>query len=396
MAKRSSARFFCGVCLTTVLLVLPVLFVNFSIVRDVNRAAEFDWLLRSDAVAKPDNESRFLESDSASTSTQTNKGLLVNLASADDNAMTMTTQDRTNRVCHSNITSPEWRALCQHGLIRTLDESLVTNAASSSSSSNGNHHGMVQIIQIGAHTGFEANDPISIGLAAYLQTLDNLPTSSSSGGGSVSSLRQNFHWAFVEPSPPNYARLQKNMDQNLCQMQSINKGVIPDTHDSSKPLTFYTISDAIDPETGYDSLSKQVFPHWITQISSLTIDPIKYNEGQWKRRGLKLEDYLVQTNVTVARYSDLVQDVLATTNAERAPGQVEKQAPDLVLIDTEGFDCKILKAVEKSSRLARFIVFEHIQCKAQELNEVIKHLEMLGYSVYPKIALQNSLAVLQV
>lgn len=108
--------------------------------------------------------------------------------------------------------NPELCTLCDQSLIDTFDETLF-------GSSSGR---IAHVIQIGAHTGFEANDPLAAGWSQYLKLL-------------APSDRQRFHWTFVEPSPPNYATLMKNIDNNreLCHMEGIEVGIVPDNSNSS-------------------------------------------------------------------------------------------------------------------------------------------------------------------
>lgn len=59
----------------------------------------------------------------------------------------------------------------------------------------------------------------------------------------------------------------------------------------------------------------------------------------------------------------------------------QNSTPFLVLIDTEGFDCDIVKGISlNSTRLPKFLVFEIKQCR-RKYKEAKEHLESLGYTI---------------
>ena len=72
------------------------------------------------------------------------------------------------------------------------------------------------------------------------------------------------------------------------------------------------------------------------------------------------------------RYSDLVQEAFGDKGKD----------PFLVLIDTEGFDCKIILGIGKDSPfLPQFMIFEHKGCPKEDLNRALPYLQSLGYTV---------------
>ncbi|KAL3910333.1 MAG: hypothetical protein SGARI_002173 [Bacillariaceae sp.] len=232
----------------------------------------------------------------------------------------------------------------------------------------------IHIVQIGAHTGFEHNDPFAQGLVSYL---DLLPIEKN----------QSVVWTFVEPSPPNFERLQANVQNHsdICQMRAVNAAVVADDLQESdiEALTFYSISDSIDPETGHDSKSNHTFPFWVSQISSFSKSPILWNKRIWKRKDLDVNDYIVETDVTALRYSDLMKHHVDSMHA-----------PAFVLLDTEGFDCKIILGISsKSQYLPTYMVFEHKQC-GQDRDPAMNHLRSIGYSV-TQLDGENTFAYLQ-
>ena len=231
----------------------------------------------------------------------------------------------------------------------------------------------ITIVQIGAHTGYEKNDPLASGLTSMIHELG-------------STMHDKVHWTFVEPSPPNYERLVKNLanHSDVCEMHSVNAGVVPDGIADTTGMVFYSIRDTIDPETGLDSLSGKTLPKWITQVSSFTKDPILHNRRVFKKNGLNVHDYIVEKNVTVKRYSDLMKEVVGK----------DQHVPLLVLIDTEGFDCNIVNGISAASPfLPRYLVFEYKQCKPDALQQVFEHLESMQYNVTKANDGENVVAV---
>jgi len=274
---------------------------------------------------------------------------------------------------HDSICSPEmgkdWNHLCSFNFVKTAAGLLL----------KGDH---INIVQIGAHTGFEENDPIAKGISELLDRLVDIT--------SDNELRKRVHWTFVEPSPPNFKRLSENLSKysDVCDMNGINAAVVSDhaaNESKTDDMIFYSIRDTIDPETGFDSISGKTLPLWITQLSSFSKDPILYNRHKFKSLNLSAEDYIVEVKVTVKRYSDLMKEAVVTENRQQ---EHIEQPPLLVLIDTEGFDCDIVQGIAPSSLyLPEYLLFEHKQCKKTPAYE---HLRGMGYNT--RIAEENTVA----
>lgn len=226
----------------------------------------------------------------------------------------------------------------------------------------------VNVIQIGAHVGFEPNDPIAGGLSAFLTALTSATNETE--------LRRQFHWTFVEPSPANFKGLESNLKKytNICDMRSMNAAVVSDLANNTGKMVFYGMSEAIDPVTGFDSRSNQRLPDWLTQISSLSRDqvfqPLFVNA--FRKFGLDINDYVVEKNVTTLSYTELMGRALVQT-----PGGGHTGAPLLVLVDTEGFDCNVVEGMGPQSLfLPQYLIFEHIHCNS---GPTTKHLNGIGY-----------------
>jgi hypothetical protein len=137
---------------------------------------------------------------------------------------------------------------------------------------------------------------------------------------------------------------------------------------------------SIHPETGYDSKSGKTLPHWVTQVGGFSQQPILFNRGVWRRQGLDVWDYIVETNVTTTRYSELMKDTCKNDNLF------------LLLIDTEGFDCDIILGISSESQyLPRFLIYEHHQCGRHKRDAANAYLRNLGYKVIPTKG-QNTVA----
>ena len=262
--------------------------------------------------------------------------------------------ERDSSLCKPNerTSNSDWKNLCSSNFVKKATQLLLNNDE-------------INVVQIGAHTGFEINDPVAKGLSILLDEV--------AGHTTKNEMRKHFHWTFVEPSPPNFKRLEENliMNSNICDMKSINAAVVSDHAGNTSEMVFYSIRDTIDPETGHDFLNGKKLPYWITQVSSFDKAPILFNKNIFRRNGLNVSDYIVETNVITKSYSNLMKEALVYTVKN------QKQAPLLVLIDTEGFDCEIIKGISPSSQfLPEYLLFEHKQCK-DAANE---HLRSMGYS----------------
>lgn len=261
-----------------------------------------------------------------------------------------------------------WQYLCEHSLMQRFDQRLL----------QGQH---VKIVQIGAHYGFEHNDPMAEGLGKYLELLSNTTQNNE---------RQRFQWTFIEASPSNFAELQKNLRiyNYLCDMVGIHAGIVPDgkEHDD---LVFYAIRDTINGETGYDSLSGKTVPFWISQISSFNKRTLMTHAGIFSHAGLDINNYIVEANVTAKSYSTIMAEIMGEPSGKPDP-------PVFVMIDTEGFDCDILLGIaEDSPYWPEFLIFEHAHCRPVAYKKVKEKMERLGYWWYkqPKRRQQNTLAI---
>lgn len=271
-------------------------------------------------------------------------------------------QQRSARVCGNHKEDSAWGALCARGFIDEMDRIVAKQR-------------IARIVQIGAHVGFERNDPLGKGMMSYLDLLSEEE-------------KKLVQWTFVEPSPANYEQLQTTIAAHaaIADLRSKNVAVVSDNlpANETQGMTFYSISEDIDPVSGYDKRSGKQFPYWITQISSFSMDHIKGAGRLWKKMGLKVEDYVVHTNVTTMRYSDLLQEVLQ--------GDDPAESLALVLIDTEGFDCHIVNGISAESiYVPGFLLYEHKSCKRDDKQLTLSHLARMGFAAR-SVGDENTLA----
>jgi hypothetical protein len=308
---------------------------------------------------------------------------------------------QTDEICphrESNAVEYYWQKLCNYGIINSSN-ALIKEGKK------------IKIVQIGAHTGYEKNDPIAHGLTSLIKGYSHLDVAHNNEDMTRKFRQERFQWTFIEPSPPNYERLLQNLAKpkhsDLCSLHSINAAILPDGDFNSDTdtdtdtshgadhahVTFYTMRDTIDPETGFDSLSNKKFPYWVTQVSSLDREVITSRcctSKPFKQMGLDINDYIVAKNVTAMEYSKLIKNIM-TEN-----GTVDESVSKilLLLIDTEGFDCKIINGIDmKSSYRPQYIIFEKKHCNKRDFEESIKHLEEMGYFVESLPKRDNDIAI---
>lgn len=262
---------------------------------------------------------------------------------------------RQNQICNNTGTGQYdeiWSKLCDMEFVYRVDKILSSDRRATA-----------RVIQIGAHVGFEENDPLARGMLSYLDLL-------------TKEERQRFQWTFVEPSISNFNTLSTNLANysHVADLRSVHAGIVADSTNQTSAMKFYSVSETIDPVTGFDSLSNKSFPYWITQISSFSMEPLNFNRGVWRKLGLNMSDYVIASDVPTKRYSDLVQEVL--------DGDEAASSLVLVLIDTEGFDCPIVNGIAtETSFLPHFLVFEDKQCQRKDREKAKAHLSDMGYSV---------------
>ena len=262
--------------------------------------------------------------------------------------------------------------------------------------------GRLEIVQIGAHIAWDVNDVLTKGLMQYFESFLN---SSITTTNKMSSRK--FRWTFVEPSPTNYKGLVKNVQrhtntsQQICQTLTVNAGIVPDTTPPNTTMTFYALDESIDPQTGYDSKSGKTLPVYITQLSGFSRHALEFNRGQFRKRGLNMDDYIKPINVTTLTFTQLMNDYglggsdgsISAGLEEGSAAAVAPERPWLMLIDTEGFDCNIIQGIDEySPHWPYFLIFEKHQCGPSK-DLAFAYLKKIGYDIVYSAG-QNAVAVL--
>ena len=243
------------------------------------------------------------------------------------------------KVCADGKYGNLWKMMCRANFVALLDEFV-------------NRHSVVRIIQIGAHTGWEVNDPFAKGITAFLNLLPE-------------DMRQTrLEYTMVEASPVNYKNLEQNVEEHsaLCTFNLLHAGVVPDSQEQGQDLLFYSIDSTVDVDTGFDSRSGKTLPAWATQISSFEKSNVLKHGFAWKALGLDIKDYIVENQIRTIRFSELVGDLGNTL---------------FVMIDTEGLDCDIVSAIPRDA-MPPYLLFEKKHCDSKNAQQ---HLKDMGFAI---------------
>lgn len=231
--------------------------------------------------------------------------------------------------------------------------------------------GLVPVfLQIGAHVGFEDNDPLYKPLMRiFKKSAENkIP----------------WKWILVEPVPSNFEVLKENFAKMKFPGQGEiileNMAIAPNIVDDSK-LPFYSIEN-IDPTTGRDEITNAKFPKWVTQIGSFKSEQVYGAQKLWRKRGLNIEDYVKVINVNV----NTIDSVLSHNN-------LEFKQVSVLLMDTEGFDCILMKSLDFTKVRPAVIIFEYKHCKRKEIRWV--HHKLNKLYIYHRLDEENEIAFLK-
>eukprot|EP00040_Diaphanoeca_grandis_P025444 m.140978 g.140978 ORF g.140978 m.140978 type:complete len:350 (-) comp30154_c0_seq2:122-1171(-) len=231
------------------------------------------------------------------------------------------------------------------------------------------------IVQIGAHVGFEKNDPIA---KHTLSTINRI----SEAINSRTTSKVAAQWLFVEASPTNYRELVKNLENHgesnpTIQFLPANVGIMATAGKTGKSqnntMNFYSIHSDVDVNTGMDKRTGKQLPHWVTQTGSFSksqfMDHV-ITQRAFGSRGLKLADYMQTTPIQVLSVSELLQRRGIAVDSVK-----------MLLVDTEGFDCDIIQALDLSSGLRpSLIIFEHAHC-LEKVEATKEYLTTSGYTL---------------
>jgi hypothetical protein len=233
-----------------------------------------------------------------------------------------------------------WAALCKAGFVSAM-EGIISQ------------HDRFTILQIGAHEGWNQNDPIGQGLGVYFEKL------------SAGKEKESASYVLVEASPFIFKKLQTNVKEHqyLCNITAVHLGVVPkERQDSRGNLTFYAIKDTINSKSGRDTLSGKQLPYWVTQTSSFNRNTVLKHAGAFSKKGLDINNYISEINVPTATASTLYH----------------RYRPLMVLLDTEGLDCQIVSSWSEEET-PHYLIFEINHCEESDLKASIDRLQSFDY-----------------
>lgn len=222
------------------------------------------------------------------------------------------------------------------------------------------------VVQIGAHIGFEANDPLGSTMAGLLGLIGELKNQQ----------EPRWKWLMVEPVPSIIPALKVNteaMPHRNGEFIIEPAGVVDEAQQDSH-MTFYSIED-IDSDTGLDRRTGKILPFWITQIGSFDRDHLTKPAAHahaFKKRGLAINDYVTAQKVPTLTIEQLFRKHSVATGRVMA-----------ILIDAEGLDCKIVISLESNILdQCPLILFEHKHCEKGDFKKAMVHIRSSGFSCY--------------
>jgi FkbM family methyltransferase len=223
------------------------------------------------------------------------------------------------------------------------------------------------VVQIGAHVGFEDNDPMAKTMLPVLELLGETP---SWGEG-----KPQWKWLLVEPVPTLFNALQTNVASRSHRNGAFvyeHAGIIP-TQRSEADLTFYSISSDVDPHTGESKRGS--FPAWASQIGSFNRSHVaKHLLNPHIRAFADLSDnekdrLIIPVPVPVLTIEQLFKKHTISTHSIMA-----------LLIDTEGLDCDIIKSLHQDLvGKCPFVIFESIHCEKVHYLQALAKMKTMGY-----------------
>jgi len=180
-------------------------------------------------------------------------------------------------------------------------------------------------VSIGANDG-KKNDPI----AKYI-------------------VKNNWQGVMVEPMPDNFKKLCKNYE-GVSGLQFENSG-ISNTRDK---LNFYYVKDITDQD--FD---------WVDQVSSFDKDSFYNNISV----SPPLLNRVGVMELDVMTFGDLME-------------KYKLDGVDLVMVDTEGYDYKVIQSIDFSVYKPKIVIFETDWLVQYEYKQLKSILRKAGYKLY--------------
>lgn len=163
-------------------------------------------------------------------------------------------------------------------------------------------------------------------------------------------LSRAWRGVMVEPVPYVFARLQANYG-GIDRVALENVAVA----EVSAELPFFYLRDATPEE-------REHLPDWYDGVGSFDRAAIVSHIAQMP----DIEERIVETSVAAIRYDELCD----RHGIDR---------PDLLVIDTEGHDARIIRSIDLAERGPRMLIYEHFHLSAPDRTACRAHLEAGGY-----------------
>ncbi|MEJ7787483.1 MAG: FkbM family methyltransferase [Solirubrobacteraceae bacterium] len=163
-------------------------------------------------------------------------------------------------------------------------------------------------------------------------------------------LERSWRGVMVEPVPYVFARLSANYG-GIDRVALENIAVA----EKSGELPFFYLRDAARDE-------RARLPDWYDGVGSFNRATIVSHIVQMP----DIEERIVETSVPAIRYDELCD----RHGIDR---------PDLLVIDTEGHDARIVRSIDLAQRGPRMLIYEHFHLSPQERAACRAHLEAGGY-----------------
>jgi FkbM family methyltransferase len=153
----------------------------------------------------------------------------------------------------------------------------------------------------------------------------------------------------VEPVPYVFERLRRNYG-DLDGVVLENVAIA----DRDGELPFYHLAEVGEEKTGV--------PRWYDGLGSFNREVVLRNAKDIAR----IEAQLVETSVPALTFESLC----------RRHGL---EGPDLLLMDTEGYDRVLLESIDFTPRKPRIVIYEHFHLRPDERDDCRGYMESCGY-----------------
>lgn len=197
-------------------------------------------------------------------------------------------------------------------------------------------HKPVTFLQVGANDGF-INDPLHMFIK-----------------------RDNWRGVMVEPLPDVFNEYLSRLHRKRPEVMAVNAAL--DRNDGTRPL--YKLS-----------ISRE---RWATGLSSFSREVLlkKLRDGSMLRN-------MRREGVTLPPNEDdcIIRDEVATVSPETLLSHFEGRSPDLLAIDTEGFDYELLKMLDLDRISPEVIIYEEVVFDEKTAQECREYLTSHGYSL---------------